>query len=166
MNWDRERRQRPLRNPRLGDLEAEGGYAATSDPWRKNSSDPDSPAAQRRREQRQRDRVLLRQRHQLERDRDALLADRKLLAVEHAHLKTARRHIGRERVRLSVMRHLGFGLVWSSLGDALARHEARRVSYRAEVEKHIADQASWKAEFEQNALELKRNGIELKRVRN
>ena len=165
MNWDRERRLRPLRSPRVGDLEAEGGYTVASDPWRTRSPDQDSPVAQRRREERQRDRILLRQRRQLLHDRDVLVTRRDSLAAEQAYLKLMRRRIKRARFRLTLMRRLGLGLLWSSLSGALARNDAARQSYLARLEQHVSVRTSWEAELERNSLALEHNRIELSHVR-
>lgn len=165
MNWDRERRQRPLRNPRVGDLEIEGGYAGGSHQWLTGSPDPDSPAAQRRREQRQRDRVLLQERRQLGQDRAELLAQRKTLAAERRHLKLALRKTTREQLKLALIRRIGIGLMWSGLSNAMTRNEAARRDYLAELEQHSSDVTASKAGLEQNSLALERNRIALASVR-
>ena len=164
MDWDRERRQRPLRSPRIGDLEAEGGYGGTQDPWRNKRTDHDSPAAQRRREKRKQDRSLLRQRRQLEQEESVLLADRDCLHVEQARLKLMARRIKREHRRLVWMRRLGLGLLMSSLTDVLARNEAAAVGCLADLEHNKDDLKCWEAEWAENALELTRIRLALERV--
>ena len=164
MDWDRERRQRPLRSPRIGDVEAEGGYGGAQDPWRSNSTDHDSPAARRRQEKRKQDRRLLRQRRQLEQEQSVLLADRDCLHVEQARLKLMARRIKREHRKLVWTRRLGLGLLMSSLTDVLARNEAAAVGSLADLEHNKDDLKCWEAEWAENALELTRIRLALERV--
>ena len=166
MDWDRERRQRPLRSPRIGDLEAEGGYGGAQDPWRNNRTDRDSPVAHRRRDKRKQDRRLLQQRRQLEQKQSVLLAKRHRLDAQQTHLKSMARRIKREHRRLVWMRRLGLGLLFSSLADALASNEVAATSYLADLERNEDDLKSWGARWAENALELKRNRLELERVWN
>lgn len=155
-----------MRNPRVGDLEIEGGHAHVSDPWRTLSPDPDSPAAQERRTQRQRDRVLLKEKRQLEHDRAALLAVRKSLAAEQATLNSAHRRLKRERLGLVVLNRIGLGLVWSPLSGVLARNEVAARGSLTKMEQNLSDLASCKAELEQIEFALENNRIALQDVRN